>query len=123
MTKRYLTERIGDCNFDGMTRQSMNVMFDAAEATHENVRIDSEVYGYDGAQDFFLVGQRWETEEEVAARLKEERRIAEAARKAEKAKAEAKERKQFERLKKKFEDSEGLAAYKRLKEKFEGAEE
>jgi len=58
MTKRYLTERIQDCNFDGMTRKSMNEMFDAAEATHENVRIDSEVYGYDGAQDFFLVGQR-----------------------------------------------------------------
>lgn len=69
---------------------------------YTNLCIDVEPYGYDGGFDLSLVGERPETESERQKRLKNEKKIKESQAK-QKAKKLENEKKQYLKLKKKFE--------------------
>jgi hypothetical protein len=101
MTKKLIREHVKSIWFDGWTRKNFNDLFDEGSLTHSNLLIVSESYGYDGGCDFYLSGERMETDAEYEARLlAESKEAAEAEKK--RLKIEARERKEFERLKKKF---------------------
>ncbi len=68
-----------------------------------DVYFDIQSYGYDGGKELYMYERRLETDKEYDKRLAEEKKVKAKAKDA-KALKEAKERAEFMRLKKKFEN-------------------
>ena len=90
--------------FDGKTPEEIIERMKAlrAEMGERDVYFYINHYGYDGGKELTLRERREENDKEYDARIKSEDK-ARAKAKADKAAKEAKERAEFERLKKKFE--------------------
>lgn len=104
MTKNTFKERVSQAQvvFDGMTRSDFDLLFAKAERTHKKVHIESDPYGHDGGANYYMAGEREETDAEYEARLAQEAET-EARRAKLIAATEIKERRELARLKKKYE--------------------
>lgn len=91
-----------DCNTPDEVIQVMEVY--KQEYQGRKISFSVQSYGYDGGTDVVILETRLETDQECAKRIKAEQKEEERV-KAAKAKSVEKERKEYERLKKKFERS------------------
>lgn len=102
--KKRVTDEFGVIE-DGMSLDSIRDLCDSAINSTEWINCRLEVKWADSEYDadrYVIEGERWETDKELAKRLKEQEK-ARAYKAKQKAYKEASERQQYERLKKKFE--------------------
>ena len=99
-------EILGSIDLEGKVEEVIEHIQDYKKRYEESgwtdIEIEYDYYGYDGGKDITLVGMRDETLAEEKKRLEKERKIKEREAEA-KAKKLKKERKEYVRLKKKFE--------------------
>jgi hypothetical protein len=121
MTRKIITDQIQidqSGTFEGtietvisnLARIQSEIVTQYPEAIDSDIKIEVDYYGYDGGRDYEVRFSRFETDEEMQAREKQEAKIKEVkkrkalAKEAEIKSKEIDERKLYEELKRKFGD-------------------